>query len=125
MRLLRHTLAALALPRRALHIASALYRMYARDPALARVLVRESLFLQGDAALSSRARLEAFLQAMAALLGPDLRPGLDPHDASRAFFTAYFGALVEGLNGPAFDVQAQLGALHRQLIPWFSSESTP
>ena len=109
----------------ALHVAAALYRMYARDPALARVLVRESLFLDGEAAVSSRARLEAFLQAMAALLAPGLRPGLDPQDASRAFFTAYFGALVEGLNGPAFDVEAQLDALQRQMIPWFASEPTP
>lgn len=110
---------------RLLHLARALYRMYARAPALSRELVSQSLFLQGAGAPLARERLDAFLGAITAMVAEPgaLRPGLDAKAAAGAFFAGYLACLVEGLQVDRFDVEAQVERLARLLTAWFPPQS--
>lgn len=103
--------------RRLRHVVGALYRMYARSPALSRVLIKESLFSAGDEVAG--ARLDAFLRGLAELLAAsgELRAG-DPELAARAVFAAYFAVLVEGLTAPTFGLERQLGRFEHMIDPW-------
>lgn len=107
--------------RRLRHVVGALYRMYARSPALSRVLIKESLFSAGDEV--SRARLDAFLRGVAGMLAAsgELRTGADADVAARAVFAAYFAVLVEGLSAPAFGLEQQLGRFERMIDPWLEA----
>jgi hypothetical protein len=102
----------------------ALYRMYARSPALARVLIKESLFLEGPGKAAATARLAEFLSALTAILSRPggLRAGLDPSDAARAVFASYLACLVEGLSGPKLRVEQQLTRFERLIEPWFAQD---
>jgi AcrR family transcriptional regulator len=97
------------------HLAGALYRMYAEDRALARVLVKESLFLtEGDAAAASKAQLEHFAHQVAALLDAarirgEVDRAVDPRLGATAFVGLYFTVLVGGLrDGLAPEAQVEL-----------------
>ena len=99
------------------HLAGALYGMYARDPALSRVLVKESLFLvDGQAATESRAQLAAFVAGVAERLQ---RGGVaDPQLGAITFFSLYFSVLVMGLR-EGLPVPAQVQILRSLLAQFF------
>lgn len=105
------------------HVIGALYRMYARSPALARVLIKESLFLEGPGKPAAEARLGEFLQALTAVLSRSgvLRTGLDASDAASAVFAAYLACLVEGLSSARFEPKRQLARFDRLIEPWFAT----
>lgn len=100
------------------HLAGALYTMYAEDPALSRVLVKESLFLvDGEAADAVRAQLERFSADVAGLIVAARGRGeadLDPTLGAAAFFSLYFAVLVAGLRD-GLPVGAQLAMLRSLL----------
>ena len=103
------------------HLIEALMRIYARTPALARVLLREALFLGGDGGRRLDARLDAFVAALSTLLSAPgaLRRGLQPDDAAYAIFAAYVICLVDGLRARRFDVARQVAECDRLIAPWF------
>lgn len=103
------------------HVVGALYRMYAKSPVLARVLVKESLFLEGPGREASAARLAEFARALTAILSRpgELGPGLDPNVAASAVLAAYLACLVEGLSGPKLDPKRQLERFDQLIEPWF------
>lgn len=96
-----------------LHLAGALYRYYAAEPALSRVLVKESVFAPLVPGQRPDAVLSGFLDAVAAALAEPgaLRPGVPPEQGAAAFFGLYLIALIGGLRAEVFDVEAQLATL--------------
>lgn len=116
------------LPRRSLrkqllHLAGRLYAFYAGRPALARVIVKESLFMAGEpGAALDRQRL-TFLARVMALFEEAKQRGeqpeeLDVAEATRLFFSLYFSTLVAGLRGDLGASAAWSTALERALTPW-------
>jgi AcrR family transcriptional regulator len=106
------------------HLAGALYRMYAGDPALSRVLVKETLFLvDGAAAAESRAQIEGFLHHVAALIDAarirgEVDRSVDPRLGAVGFFGLYFAVLVGGLRDGQTP-ETQLGLLRGLLDQYF------
>ena len=98
---------------RLLHMAEALYRYYAADPALSRVLVKESIFAPLVPGQRPDAVLGRFIGAVERALaeGGALRAGVSPEQGAAAFFGLYLVALIGGLRGEVFDVDAQVGVL--------------
>lgn len=99
-----------------LHVAEGLYAFYAADTGLARTLVREALFLDGEHGQALDAQLQDFLRAVEGLVAAAVRDGelaesTAPGEAALAFGAFYFSVLVLGLKQPRFDVQAQLRLL--------------
>lgn len=96
-----------------LHFARALYAHYATDLPLSRVLVKESLFGPLEPGSQPDAVLQRFLGEVAAILERHrvLAPGVLPLTGAAAFFGLYLVALVGGLRGEAFDVDAQVAQL--------------
>lgn len=109
-----------------LHFTRRLYAFYARDPAVSRVLFKESMFLPEshgqalDAQMNDFLALVARLAAEAASRG-ELRPGFDPQSLVLAFGSFYIGALILGLKAPVFDVEAQTALVNSLLREHLSS----
>ena len=103
------------------HVLKALFAGYARQPALSRVLLRETLFAQGDQREAAQAGVEAFVAQLEGWCREpgNLRPGLDPHDAAEAIFAAYLAALLEGLAQPRPRVETMWQRVERLIAPWF------
>jgi len=102
-------------------IVAALFHSYAQSPDLARVLVRESLFVEGAGRQPTDKRLAEFLGSLQTLLQEPgaLRPEWDPADAAQAIFAAYIACLIAGLRADTFDSRALLAAFDRMTAPWF------
>jgi AcrR family transcriptional regulator len=103
---------------RLLHLAGRLYRFYAAEPALAQVLVKESLFMGGVPGRrldDHRARFVARLEELIRLAGARDRPGAEAQDVAQAFFALYFSILIAGLRGELGDVPGWTEALRRVL----------
>lgn len=112
------------------HLAGALYGMYAEDRALARVLVKESLFLtDGEAAAAARAQVEQFSHQVAALIDAarirgEVERSVDPRLGAVAFFSLYFAVLAAGLRD-GLPVEGQLGILRPLLDQYFRPRKRP
>lgn len=111
------------LQRQLLHVVERLYAYYAEQPALARVIVKESLFMAGDSGAALDAQRFAFLAKVMALLDEakargELAEDVDASDAARLFFSVYFSILVAGLRGELGAPPAWSAALERALSPW-------
>ena len=106
------------------HVVGALYRMYAKAPVLARVLIKESLFVEGPGKAASVARIVEFTQALAVVLARPgvLAPGLDVEDATGAVLAAYLGCLIEGLSADKLDPKRQRERFDRLIRPWLSPD---
>lgn len=98
-----------------LELARALYAYYARDPALSRVLVKESLVAPIRPDTPADGVLMRFLGRAAGLLAPDLRADVAPGDAAAVFFSLYAMVLLEGLRRERLDPDAMAASLGRLL----------
>ena len=109
-----------------LHLARSLYEHYGADRALARELLRETLFMGGEWGRRSRRQAEAFIAQVAEMLCAARVSGQLPGDAdcqllATAFFSHYFSVLVTGLRQEVNwdpEVQAMvLAALLDTMLP--------
>jgi len=104
-----------------LHLARQLYYYYAADPALSRVLLKETMFLDGEWGQAHTEQAADFMTAVAAMLAAgDLPPGRDPARLAASFFAHYLFVLIDGLRRPEFDVAAQVEQLRGLLTPLFA-----
>jgi AcrR family transcriptional regulator len=105
------------------HVLEALFRSYARHPALSRVLVKETLFAEGAPRKAARRDVDAFVARLAGWCGEPgtLRPGLDPGDAAHAVFAAYLAALVEGLAQARPRPERMVARVEQLVAPWFAA----
>ena len=107
------------------HLAGTLYTMYARDRALSRVLVKESLFLvDGAAAAAARAQVEQLSHHVAALIDAARIRGevdrtVDPRLGAAVFVSLYFAVLTGGLRD-GLAVTAQLDLLRAMLDQYYN-----
>lgn len=111
------------LKKQLLHLAARLFAHYAEQPALARVIVKESLFMTGESGAALDAQRFAFLSKVAALLDEARARGewtapIEVADAARLFFSLYFSTLVAGLRGDLGAPDEWTRALERALAPW-------
>ncbi|EFL50910.1 transcriptional regulator, TetR family [Solidesulfovibrio fructosivorans JJ]] len=88
-----------------------LYAFYAKRPALYRVLVKESLFLQGEWGRKVMEFTLHFVAQVAELMETakrrnEYRRDVDCRIAARGFFGLYFIELLSGLSDDAFDPDA-------------------
>jgi AcrR family transcriptional regulator len=110
------------------YVASRLFESYAADPALARVLVKESVFSPPDddgtrVHGAQLARFGAWLEerlARAAARG-ELARGADPSQVLFGFFALYLAVLAAGLRGDVpFEAQASLLEAQLRQLSCFS-----
>lgn len=88
------------------HLFRAIYRVYERDRGLAKVFVREGLFVEGDLGVELGAWTLAFLARVAGLLEEWRKAGVLKKDADTgaaafAIFAQYYFALVAWLGSSA------------------------
>jgi AcrR family transcriptional regulator len=107
------------------HLTSRTYSFYAQDLPYSRTLLKESLFLGGEHGAALDQQLQELLRTVAVLVARaaargELPPGIDPELTANAFGSFYLGALVIGLKGSSFDVEAQVGQVRSMLGAWFS-----
>ncbi|MFU8816917.1 MAG: TetR/AcrR family transcriptional regulator [Pseudomonadales bacterium] len=89
------------------HLAGRLYQHYAAQPDLARVLVKESLFMGGAPGQQLDSHRLQFLARVEDLLSAGgSQWKTPPSDAARVFFALYFATLVAGLRGELGEVGA-------------------
>lgn len=119
------------LERQLLHLAGRLYAYYAARPALARVLVKESLFMEDEPGEALDAQRAEFLEKVVALMSTardlgEWRVDVELSVAVRLFFGTYFTTLVEGLRGELGAPDEWTAALEAALTPWlFPQRATP
>lgn len=108
--------------RRVRHVLGAVFKSYAKHPALSRVLLKELLFAQGAPRAAARAGVEAFLEQLEGWCREPgaLRPGLAPRDAAQAIFAAYLAALLDGLGDERPRPGQMLALVERLTAPWFN-----
>jgi AcrR family transcriptional regulator len=100
-----------------LHLARAFYTNYARRPALAKVLVREMLFVTDERVKALDSQIdERFLVLITELLKDakqkgEIRSGVDCEKTAMIFFSHYLAALVWHFRMPSFDPEAVLETL--------------
>lgn len=101
-----------------------LYRSYTRNPQLARVLVRESLFLEGEGRSPSDRRLAEFRDTLIAICAEPgaVGKGRRPEAAAHAVLAAYFYCLFDGLRRESFDLRRQMRLFDLLIGPWFPVE---
>jgi AcrR family transcriptional regulator len=99
-----------------LHLADRLYQQYAAQPELARVLVKESLFMAGEPGRRLDAHRSDFHERVEGLVLAAARPGgPPPKEVAHAFFALYLAILVAGLRGELGAVARWRDALGRAL----------
>lgn len=85
------------------HVATRLFEAYDSNPTLARVYLRENLFLEGAGPRPLSAQLRRFEEWAAARCAEAVARGeiepVEPRLAFAAFFSFYLSALVGGLRG--------------------------
>ena len=111
------------LKRQLLHLADHLYRHYAGQPSLSRVLVKESLFMTGAPGQLLEAHRMQFLGRVADLVMDarargEVRSDVEVVAVVRLFFGIYFTTLVAGLRGDLGPVDTWAEALSGALTPW-------
>ena len=111
--------------RRIRHVLGALFRSYAKHPALSRVLVKEMLFAEGEPRREAQRDVDAFIVRLAEWSAEPgaLRGGLDPGDAAHAVFAAYLAALVEGLAQARPRPERMVARVEQLVAPWFAAEN--
>jgi AcrR family transcriptional regulator len=110
------TLPAAPLTDQLLHLADRLYRQYAAQPELARVLVKESLFMTGEPGRRLDVHRSAFFERVESLLRPGAKPGgPSPGELARVFFALYLSTLIAGLRGELGAGARWRGVLRRAL----------
>jgi AcrR family transcriptional regulator len=99
-----------------LHLADRLYRQYAAHPELARVLVKESLFMGGEPGRRLDRHRSDFYGRVEDLIGAGARTGSPPpRELAQIFFALYLSVLVAGLRGELGEVARWRDALGRVL----------
>ena len=103
-----------------LHIARHLYSFYAQDPALSRMLLKETLFMQGEWGKAHEQQAQEFIIALTTLLQKaqakgDIRADANCLTLAIGFFAHYLFVLLGGLREPTFNLETQL-LLLEQLI---------
>lgn len=101
-----------------LHVSGVFYRYYAKRPALARVMLKNIMFLPSPRGQDIDAR---FLSTLIQLLADareqgELQPETDCEVFADIFFGQYLYVLYRGLMAPAFDPQAGLERLRYTLV---------
>lgn len=110
--------------RRIRHVLGALLRSYAQRPALSRVLLKETLFVEGRQRAAMREKVEAFVSLLEGWCEEPgaLRPGLSARGAAEAVFAAYLAALLDGLGAERPSAARMLAQVERLTAPWFNSK---
>ena len=104
-----------------LHLAQGLYFFYALRPSLFRVLIKESLFLQGEWGKRTTEYILHFVARVAELMERakargEYRKDSDSLLAARSFFALYFIELVAGLNEDTFNPEKTLLQLRAAVL---------
>jgi AcrR family transcriptional regulator len=94
------------------HITRALYSFYAADPAFSKVLLKESIFLDGEHGQILDGQFQSFLNGISSLLGEaaanrELNEKIDLALATMAYGSLYFSTLVMALKKPKFQVDTE------------------
>ena len=95
------------------HITSEIYRYYAGNQALSRILVKEALFMTGSTGEIMHAHALQFLNHIGMLLmeavkRKEIAPLDNPMQASAAFWSFYLLGLNLGLRMESFNVDEQV-----------------
>jgi AcrR family transcriptional regulator len=117
----------------AVHLVRPIFEFYAARPQLAKEILKEGLFLSGEAAQKLMAQEAALSQQMAGLIKQaiergELRPDVDLVRASSAFWAYYFFVLIMGLRTGRFEagqLTEQLMALLDQFLEGISLPRAP
>ncbi|HXK62279.1 MAG TPA: TetR/AcrR family transcriptional regulator [Acidobacteriota bacterium] len=110
-------------PAKLLHVARCLYSHYSKQPALSRILVKESIFVKGDLRNELIQPIEQFVSWAASIVEADKEAGrydagVNSETAARTYFSAYFVELVNGLGQPVVDVEEMCSRLAGFLEQW-------
>jgi AcrR family transcriptional regulator len=106
------------------HILSEVYGYYAKKQALSRALVKEALFIGGEAGRIIHAQTMAFLESVTALIqGAVKRDEIaaieNTTDAITGFWSSYLFGLTVGLRDKEFDVKQQVATVGQLLQKHF------
>jgi AcrR family transcriptional regulator len=94
------TLPTAPLSEQLLHLADHLYRQYGTQPELARVLVKETLFMAGEPGRRLDEHRTDFFERVESLIAVGATSdGPAPRALAQTFFALYFSTLVAGLRG--------------------------
>jgi AcrR family transcriptional regulator len=97
-----------------LHIASILLESYAHEPALSRVLLKESLFATGPAAPGFQAQVQAVADSVRARVVRD-GTAVDADTVTLTFVSAYYFGLIRMLASDSAEPGVPLEGIRRQL----------
>lgn len=105
-------------------VVAAIYRYYAENPGFSRVLVKESLFIQGVAGDVVGAQTRCLLERIYVLLDAaaargEIAPLGSPECAKAVFWSFYLTGLTLGLRDEYFDVDRQLSLFAAMLSSHF------
>jgi AcrR family transcriptional regulator len=108
-----------------LHLAGQLYGYYARHPKLSRVLIAQSIFMEGAPGERLHDQLDRFLERVGALASEAASRGeidaeLTPGVVVRLFFSSYFAVLLEGLATAPSSPDEWVEDLKAALGPWLA-----
>lgn len=102
--------------RQLLHVARRLYAFYGRRPRLARVLVQQGLFAEGEGGSRLSGQVHGFLGRIASLFEAatargEVRRDVPASDAALCFWADYFVVLIAGLQDASLGTRRQLRLL--------------
>ena len=102
------------------HVLRLLYGYYAKNRALSRVLVKEALFIEGQAGKAIHAQSMLFLEGIARLLQnaaerKEIIPIVDMQLAITGFWSSYLLGLTVGLRDEEFNVEQQVDTVAKLL----------
>jgi len=120
LRLAFATLPAAGFKSQLLHLASHLYRYYARRPAFSRALLQELLFLGDRRCEELDTQILSLIQRIvglceAAATRGELRATVDCRETALAVWSFFFVVLLKGLKENEFDVEFQVARVERLL----------
>ncbi len=103
------------------HVFAGIYRQYDQDPALARVIVKELLFLEPQRRARLMSMTVPFLEGLGALARAarsrgELRADVPPEEVATLLFGVYYFALVAWLGGIVPRADAQRWLVERALL---------
>ena len=106
------------------HILNEVYGYYAKNPALSRALVKEALFIGGEAGQIIHAQTVAFLESIATLAQAAVKRNEISEignitDAITGFWSSYLFGLTVGLRDKEFDVKQQVAIVGQLLQKHF------
>ncbi len=102
------------------HVLRTIYGYYAKDSALSQILVKEALFIDGQAGEKLHAQSMSFLEKIAKLLQraverKEILPIDDMKLALTGFWSSYLLGLTVGLRDEAFNVEQQIETVDKLL----------